>query len=164
MAVREIRMYGDPVLRTVADPVKEFGAQSRALSQDLLDTLDLPGRAGVAAPQIGVPLRAFSYGLDGRRGVVFNPVVVATEGEQSGEEGCLSVPGLWYPTTRASYAVVEGFDADGEPVRLEGEGELARCFQHEVDHLDGIVYVHRLEPSARRGAMRAIRRAAWFEP
>ena len=163
MAVREIRLYGDPVLRTVADPVKEFGPESRALAQDLLDTLDVPGRAGVAAPQIGVPLRAFSYGLEGKRGVVFNPVVVATSGEQGGEEGCLSVPGLWYPTRRAGYAAVEGFDADGEPVRLEGEGELARCLQHETDHLDGIVYVHRLEPSTRRGAMRAIRRAAWFE-
>ncbi|PSL02181.1 peptide deformylase [Haloactinopolyspora alba] len=162
MAVREIRLYGDPVLRTVADPVKEFDAQARALAQDLLDTLDQPGRAGVAAPQIGVPVRAFSYGLEGKRGVLFNPVVVATEGEQSGEEGCLSVPGLWYPTNRAAFAVAEGFDADGEPVRLEGENELARCIQHEVDHLDGIVYVHRLEPSTRRGAMREIRRSAWF--
>lgn len=163
MAVREIRLYGDPVLRTVAEPVKEFGQVSRALAEDLLDTLDLPGRAGVAAPQIGVPLRAFSYGLEGKRGVVFNPVLVATSGEQKGDEGCLSVPGLWYPTERAAYAAVEGFDADGEPVRVEGEGELARCLQHETDHLDGIVYVHRLEPSTRRGAMRAIRRAAWFE-
>ncbi|TDE09467.1 peptide deformylase [Jiangella asiatica] len=162
MAVREIRLYGDPVLRTVADPVKEFGETSRALAQDLLDTLDLPGRAGVAAPQIGVPLRAFSYDLEGQRGVVFNPVLVATEGDQDGEEGCLSVPGLWYPTHRASFAAVEGQDADGEAVRVEGEGELARCLQHEVDHLEGIVYIHRLEPSTRRGAMRAIRRSAWF--
>ncbi|WP_026876122.1 peptide deformylase [Jiangella gansuensis] len=162
MAVREIRLYGDPVLRTVADRVEEFGEVSHALAEDLLDTLDLPGRAGVAAPQIGVPLRAFSYGLEGQRGVVFNPVLVATEGDQDGEEGCLSVPGLWYPTHRAGYAAVEGQNADGETVRVEGEGELARCLQHEVDHLDGIVYIHRLEPSTRRGAMRAIRRSAWF--
>lgn len=162
MTVREIRLYGDPVLRTVADPVKEFGESSRALAQDLLDTLDLPGRAGVAAPQIGVPLRAFSYDVEGKRGVVFNPTLVATEGEQGGEEGCLSVPGLWFPTTRAAWAAVEGVDADGEPVRVEGEGELARCLQHETDHVDGIVYIHRLEPSTRRGAMREIRRSAWF--
>lgn len=162
MAVREIRLYGDPVLRTVADPVKEFGETARALARDLLDTLDQPGRAGVAAPQIGVPLRAFSYGAEGERGVIFNPELVTTSGEQPGEEGCLSVPGLWYPMKRASYAVVEGFDTDGTPVRVEGEGELARCFQHEVDHLDGVVYVHRLEPSVRRGAMREIRRSAWF--
>jgi peptide deformylase len=162
VVVREIRLYGDPVLRTPAEPVKEFGEVSRALAEDLLDTLDVPGRAGVAAPQIGVPARAFSYGVDGKRGVLFNPVLTKVEGEQLDDEGCLSVPGLWFPTRRAAYAAVEGFDADGEPVRLEGEGELARCFQHEVDHLDGIVYIHRLEPSTRRGAMRAIRRSAWF--
>lgn len=162
MAVREIRLYGDPVLRTVADPVKEFDETTRTLAVDLLDTLDQPGRAGVAAPQIGVPLRAFSYGLAGQRGVIFNPVLVTTEGEQLGDEGCLSVPGLWFPTRRPRYAVVEGVDATGEPMRVEGEDELARCFQHEVDHLDGLVYIHRLEPSVRRGAMREIRRSAWF--
>ncbi|WP_166350448.1 peptide deformylase [Phytoactinopolyspora limicola] len=162
MAVREIRLYGDPVLRTVTDEVTEFGEFSRSLAQDLLDTLDLPGRAGVAAPQIGVPARAFSYGIEGQRGVVFNPVLVETSGDQGGDEGCLSVPGLWYPTQRAAYAAVEGVDADGQPVRVEGQGELARCLQHEVDHLDGIVYIHRLEPSTRRGAMKAIRRSAWF--
>ncbi|NEE01388.1 peptide deformylase [Phytoactinopolyspora halotolerans] len=162
MTVREIRLYGDPVLRTVAEEVKEFGEFSRALAQDLLDTLDVPGRAGVAAPQIGVSARAFSYGAEGQRGVVFNPVLVETNGEQGGEEGCLSVPGLWFPTQRAAYAAVEGVDADGRPVRVEGGGELARCLQHEVDHLDGIVYIHRLDPATRRGAMKQIRRSAWF--
>ncbi|MGH8826597.1 MAG: peptide deformylase [Jiangellaceae bacterium] len=162
MAIRKIRLYGDPVLRTVAEPVTEFGAASRTLAQDLLDTLDVPGRAGVAAPQIGVPRRAFSYGVAGRRGVVFNPVLVSGDGEQLDDEGCLSVPGLWFPTRRDGYAAVEGFDADGAPVRVEGEDELARCLQHEVDHLDGVVYIHRLEPSIRRGAMRDIRRSAWF--
>ncbi|AYY13290.1 peptide deformylase [Actinobacteria bacterium YIM 96077] len=162
MTVREIRLYGDPVLRTVTDEVKEFGEWSHALAEDLLDTLDVPGRAGVAAPQIGVPYRAFSYGIEGERGVIFNPVLVKTSGEQGGEEGCLSVPGLWFPTQRAAYAAVEGVDADGEPIRVEGEGELARCLLHEVDHLDGIVYIHRLEPSTRRGAMKEIRRSAWF--
>lgn len=159
---REIRLYGDPVLRTVAEPVAEFGEQTRALAQDLLDTLDVPGRAGVAAPQIGVPLRAFSYGSEGQRGVVFNPTVVAREGEQDGEEGCLSVPGLWYPTKRSAYAAVEGFDADGESVRVEGEDELARCLEHETDHLEGIVYIHRLDKDTRRTAMKAIRSSDWF--
>jgi peptide deformylase len=146
----------------VADPVEEFGEQTRALATDLLDTLDVPGRAGVAAPQIGVPVRAFSYGIDGRRGVVFNPVLVETSGDQGGDEGCLSVPGLWFPNRRAAHAAVEGYDADGEPVRVEGDGELARALQHEVDHLDGVVYIHRLDPATRRGAMRQIRRSAWF--
>lgn len=162
MTVRDIRLYGDPVLRTKADDVKEFGGPSQALAQDLMDTLDVPGRAGVAAPQIGVSVRAFSYGVDGQRGVIFNPVLVDKSGEQTGDEGCLSVPGLWFPTRRAAYAAVEGVDAEGEPVRVEGEGELARCLQHEVDHLDGVVYIHRLEPSVRRGAMKEIRRSAWF--
>lgn len=162
MTVRQIRLYGDPVLRTVAEEVKEFGDFSQALAQDLLDTLDLPGRAGVAAPQVGVSARAFSYDVEGQRGVIFNPVLVETSGEQSGDEGCLSVPGLWFPTRRAAYAAVEGVDADGQPMRVEGERELARCLQHEVDHLDGIVYIHRLEPSTRRGAMKDIRRSAWF--
>lgn len=163
MTVRAIRHYGDPVLRTVADPVTEFGTATKELATDLLDTLDVPGRAGVAAPQIGVPLRAFSYGVGGKRGVIFNPILVGTEGEQTDEEGCLSVPGLWFPTTRAAWAAVDGVDAGGEKVHIEGEGELARCLQHEVDHLEGIVYIHRLEPSTRRGAMRQIRRSAWFQ-
>ncbi|WP_129669668.1 peptide deformylase [Phytoactinopolyspora endophytica] len=162
MTVREIRLYGDPVLRTVAEEVKDFGEVSHALAEDLLDTLALPGRAGVAAPQIGIPARAFSYGAEGQRGVVFNPTLVETSGEQGGDEGCLSVPGLWFPTRRAAHAVVEGVDADGRPVRVEGEDELARCLQHEVDHLNGIVYIHRLDPSTRRGAMKQIRRSAWF--
>lgn len=162
MAVREIRLYGDPVLRTVADPVTTFGAASRQLARDLLDTLDLPGRAGVAAPQIGVPLRAFSYGAEGQRGVVFNPVLVERDGEQDGDEGCLSVPGLWFPTKRSAHAVVEGFDADGEPVRVAGHGELARCLEHEVDHLDGIVYLHRLDIGTRKAAMRTVRESDWF--
>jgi peptide deformylase len=162
MAVREIRLYGDPVLRTVADPVDSFGETTRTLAIDLLDTLDLPGRAGVAAPQIGVPVRAFSYGVDGQRGVVFNPVLVEQDGSQAGDEGCLSVPGLWFPTTRAAYAAVEGYDADGRPVRVEGTGELARCLQHELDHLDGIVYLHRLDRQTRRAALRAVRESDWF--
>lgn len=162
MTAREIRLYGDPVLRTVTDPVEEFGEVSRALAQDLLDTLDLPGRAGVAAPQIGVPLRAFSYGAEGQRGVVFNPTLVQREGEQLGDEGCLSVPGLWFPTARSAYAAVEGFDADGAPIRVEGEGELARCLEHEVDHLNGVVYLHRLDADTRKIAMRAVRDSPWF--
>lgn len=162
MAVREIRLYGDPVLRTVADEVTSFGDSARVLAQDLLDTLDLPGRAGVAAPQIGVPLRAFSYDAEGQRGVVFNPVLVEQEGEQDGEEGCLSVPGLWYPNRRPATAAVEGFDADGAPVRVEGAGELARCLEHEVDHLNGIVYLRRLDGETRKAAMRAVRESSWF--
>jgi peptide deformylase len=162
VTVREIRRYGDPVLLTVADEISEFGSATRALAQDLLDTVRAPGRAGVAAPQIGVTLRAFSYNVDGRLGVVFNPVVVATDGEQHGDEGCLSVPELWFPTRRSWYAAVEGFDEDGNQIRIEGEELMARCLEHEVDHLDGIVYLRRLDPETRRAAMRAIRNSDWF--
>jgi peptide deformylase len=162
VTVREIRRYGDPVLLTVADPVTEFGAATRALARDLLDTVEAPGRAGLAAPQIGVALRAFSYNIDERRGAVFNPILVVTEGEQLGEEGCLSVPELWFPTRRSWYAAVEGYDEDGNQIRVEGEELMARCLEHEVDHLDGIVYLRRLDPETRREAMRAVRASDWF--
>jgi peptide deformylase len=162
VTVREIRRYGDPVLLTVADEVTEFGPMTRALARDLLDTVQAPGRAGVAAPQIGVTLRAFSYNVDSRQGVVFNPKLVAAEGEQLGDEGCLSVPELWFPTRRSWYAAVEGYDEDGNQVRVEGEELMARCLEHEVDHLDGIVYLCRLDPETRRVAMRAIRNSDWF--
>jgi peptide deformylase len=164
VTVREIRRYGDPVLLTVADEITEFGPMTRALARDLLDTVQAPGRAGVAAPQIGVTLRAFSYNVDDRLGVIFNPKLVATDGEQVGDEGCLSVPELWFPTRRSWYAAVEGFDEDGNQIRIEGEELMARCLEHEVDHLDGIVYLRRLDPETRRTAMRAIRNSDWFGP
>ena len=132
------------------------------MAQDLLDTVQPPGRAGLAAPQIGVALRAFSYNIDEQLGVVFNPVLVVAEGEQLGEEGCLSVPELWFPTRRSWYAAVEGYDADGNQIRVEGEELMARCLEHEVDHLDGIVYLRRLDPDTRREAMRAVRDSDWF--
>lgn len=162
MTVREIRLYGDPVLLTVAAEVTEFGDATHSLAADLVDTVLLPGRAGLAAPQIGVSRRAFAYNVDEQVGVVFNPVVVARDGEQSGDEGCLSVPELWYPTRRSLHVVVEGLDADGAPVRVEGTELMARCLEHEVDHLDGVVYLHRLERDARRAAMRAVRESDWF--
>lgn len=162
VAIRDIRLFGDPVLRSVADEITTFDDSVRALARDLLDTLDEPGRAGVAAPQIGVPLRAFSYDSEQQRGVLINPVIVTREGTQDGDEGCLSVPGLWYPTTRSAFVVAKGLDAAGEPVEVAGEGELARCLEHEVDHLDGIVYLKRLDRETRKRAMRDVRDSAWF--
>jgi peptide deformylase len=116
------------------------------------------GRAGLAANQIGVGLRAFSWYVDGDLGVVVNPRLVETSGEQDGDEGCLSLPGLWYPVTRAATATVEGVDASGAPIRVSGSGLLARCLQHECDHLDGRLYIDRLEGEVRRDALRAARR------
>jgi peptide deformylase len=158
VTIRPIRELGDPVLRTPADPVRAFDRDLAALVRDLEDTVDHPGRAGLAAPQIGVGLRVFSYNVDGVIGHVVNPVLTALSDEtQDDDEGCLSVPGLYAPTVRAMHATVEGSDVHGEPVRLEGSGLLARCFQHEVDHLDGRVFLDRLTGEARKRALRALR-------
>ncbi|MCL3860666.1 peptide deformylase [Actinotalea sp. K2] len=159
MAMREIRTVGDPVLRTPCDPITEIDSRVRSLVEDLLETVDHEGRAGLAANQIGVGLRAFSWNIDDDLGYVLNPrlVEVSDEEYQDGDEGCLSVPGLWYPTKRAWYARVVGEDLDGNRVVVEGTELMARCLQHEVDHLDGMLYLDRLERSVRKKAMRAMR-------
>ena len=159
MAMREIRILPDPVLRTPCDPITTIDDRVRSLVEDLVETVDDEGRAGLAANQIGVSLRAFSWNIDDEIGYILNPVIVdLSENEyQDGDEGCLSVPGLWYPTKRAWYAKVEGIDLDGNPVVVEGTELMARCLQHEVDHLDGHLYIDRLERSVRKKAMRALR-------
>ncbi|MET0735892.1 MAG: peptide deformylase [Microbacterium sp.] len=163
MAVRPIRIFGDPVLRAVSAPVGAVDEGVRALVQDLVDTVALPGRAGVAAPQIGVGLRAFSYNIDGDIGYVLNPVLVEVSGEPEPiGEGCLSVPGLWHEAIRYPRATVVGTDLDGHEVVLEGEGLLAQALQHESDHLDGTLFLDRLAPETRRVAMREIRESDWF--
>ncbi|MBP3978812.1 peptide deformylase [Microbacterium sp. BLY] len=163
MTVREIRIFGDPVLRTVCAPIEEIDDGVRALVTDLLETVELPGRAGVAAPQIGVALRAFSYNVDGEIGYVLNPVLTEVRGEpQPTGEGCLSVPGLWHDAQRYPWARVEGIDLDGRPVVLEGEGLLAQALQHETDHLDGKLFLSRLDPETRKIAMREVRESSWF--
>ncbi|WP_295842774.1 peptide deformylase [uncultured Microbacterium sp.] len=163
MTVRPIRLFGDPVLRATSAPIEQIDDGIRALVQDLIDTVELPGRAGVAAPQIGVGLRAFSYNIDGDIGYVLNPVLVETRGEpEPVGEGCLSVPGLWHGAIRYPWAKVVGIDLDGEEVVLEGEGLLAQALQHETDHLDGMLYLSRLPAETRREAMRQVRESDWF--
>jgi peptide deformylase len=163
MTVRPSRVFGDPILRAPSAPIGEIDDGIRSLVRDLLDTVELPGRAGVAAPQIGVGLRAFSYNIDGDIGYVLNPVLVAVEGEaELVGEGCLSVPGLWHEALRHPHARVEGIDLDGNPVVLEGDGLLAQALQHETDHLDGMLYLSRLPAETRRTAMREIRESDWF--
>ena len=162
MSIKDIRLFGDPVLRTAAAEVVDFDKQLRVLVKDLEDTmLDAPG-AGLAAPQIGVGLRVFTYWVDGVLGQLVNPVLDLSDEEQDGPEGCLSIPGLAFDTKRALKVVAKGQNMHGEPVVLEGTDLLARCVQHETDHLDGILFVDRLDPAARREAMRAIREAEWF--
>ena len=163
MTVRDIRLFGDPVLASLCDPVVDFSQATAALVRDLLDTTELPGRAGVAAPQIGVSLRAFSYHVNGKLGYVLNPVLVETSGTLTEiDEGCLSVPGHWHKTPRYEFAKVEGFNLAGEKVVLEGVGLMAQMLQHETDHLDGKLYLDRLTSEERKLAMREVRSADWF--
>jgi len=163
MTVREIRLFGDPVLKTVSDSITNFDDKTKSLIEDLLDTTKVPGRAGVAAPQIGVNLRAFSYNVNGQLGYIINPVLVEVSGEQHlVDEGCLSVPELWHKTPRYEFAKAVGVDLDGNSVELEGTGLMAQMLQHECDHLDGLVYLDRLEDQERKAAMKNLRATDWF--
>ena len=158
MSVQPIRLFGDPILRTPAAPVTDFDKELRTLVRDLTDTmLEAPG-VGLAAPQIGVSARVFTYHIgEAEPGHLVNPVLQLSEQEQDGEEGCLSVPGLTFDCTRAWRVVARGFDMYGEPVTLEGTDLLARCVQHETDHLDGVLFIDRLDPLTRKAAMAEIR-------
>lgn len=162
MAARRIRLWGDPVLRTAAEPVTAFDAELRALVSDLMDTLLAePGRAGVAAPQIGVSARVFVFDADGRRGHLVNPTLELSGQWLHEEEGCLSLPGLSFPTPRVLHTVARGFDQHGDPLEISGSGFLARALQHETDHLDGRLYIDTLRGDTRRQALRAVRSAPW---
>ncbi|GAA1911350.1 peptide deformylase [Nocardioides marmoribigeumensis] len=164
MAVQPIRLFGDPVLRTKAAPVVDFDAELRRLVKDLTDTmLDAPG-AGLAAPQIGVGLRVFTWNVDGELGHLVNPELSLSEEMQDGDEGCLSIPDLVFPCRRSLQVVARGVDMHGEPVTIQGSDLLARAIQHETDHLDGILFVQRLDAETRKQAMRAIRESEWFGP
>ncbi|WP_016816315.1 peptide deformylase [Salinispora arenicola] len=165
MTMRPIRLIGDPVLRTPAEPVTSFDAELRALVADLMDTLlGAPGRAGVAAPQIGVSARVFVYDADGHRGHLVNPTLELGDEQQDDDEGCLSVPGLYFPTSRAMHATAHGVDQHGQPLTITGTGFLARALQHETDHLAGRLYVDTLRGETRRRALREIRAGGYAPP
>jgi peptide deformylase len=156
--MREIRVIPDPVLRTPCEEITTIDDRVRSLVADLVETVDYEGRAGLAANQIGVNLRAFSWNIEDEIGYVLNPKIVELSEEiQDGDEGCLSVPGLWYPTRRAWYARVVGMDLDGNEITIEGTELMARALQHEVDHLDGMLYLDRLDRAVRKKAMREMR-------
>ena len=162
MSVQPIRLLGDPVLTTPAAPVTVFDKELRNLVRDLTETmLNAPG-AGLAAPQIGVSLRVFTYWVDGVIGHLINPDLDLSDEEQDGPEGCLSIPGLAFDTKRALSVVAKGMNMHGEPIVIEGSNLLARAVQHETDHLDGIVFIDRLDAEARKEAMRVIRETEWF--
>lgn len=159
---RPIRKFGDPVLRTPTDEVVDFDEPLAALIDDMFASMYAAEGVGLAANQIGVGRSVFVYDCpdaSGRHhvGHVVNPVLVSAGGEVDDDyEGCLSIPGLHYETERASYAAVEGVDKHGEPVRVVGDGQLARCLQHETDHLHGLLFVDRLRGRAKRRAMREV--------
>ncbi|KAF0847423.1 peptide deformylase [Nocardia caishijiensis] len=163
MTIQPVRLFGDPILRSRADEVTEFGAELAQLVTDLTETMHDDGGVGMAAPQIGVGLRVFVYDTGDAAGHVVNPAWSAIdEDEQVGPEGCLSIPGVRYDVRRALRVRVSGVDKTGAPVEFEADGLLARCVQHEHDHLDGVLFVNRLEAADRKEAMRTIRESDWF--
>jgi peptide deformylase len=161
VSVKPIRLFGDPVLRMKAQPVTTFDAELRTLVKDLTETMLAAPGAGLAAPQLGVSLRVFTYNVDGAVGHLINPELTLSEEKQDGPEGCLSLPGLTYDCLRAFGVVARGFNMHGDPITVEGTQRLARCIQHETDHLDGIIFIDRLDAEQRKAAMRAIREADW---
>lgn len=162
MTERDIRLFGDPVLKTSCREVSDLEA-IKPLVRDLLDTCNLPGRAGVAANQIGVDQRVFSYSVNGELGYLINPVIVYLSDEtELMEEGCLSIPGLWNSVHRSKAVTIRGQQLDGAEVEIEAEGLLAQVFQHECDHLDGMLYIDRLEQQGKKQAMGEIRQSDWF--
>ena len=175
MAVHPIRVVGDPVLHKHTRPVTAFDDELRALVQDMFETNTAANGAGLAANQIGVDLRVFVYDCpdesgERRRGAVVNPRITTSEVPETmpdpehDEEGCLSVPGESFPTGRASWAKVEGFDVEGRPIEVEGTGFFARCLQHETDHLDGVLYLQRLTGRYARESKRMLKRNGWGVP
>jgi peptide deformylase len=163
LAQRSIRLFGDPVLRSVCDPIRLGDPRAAALVADLIETVQVPGRAGIAANQIGVALRVFSYNIDSLIGYVINPVLAEVAGEpEPVEEGCLSIPGFYFPRLRHPFARVTGVDLNGNPIELSGDGLMAQALQHETDHLDGHLYIEALEYETKREAMRLIRAAPWY--
>ena len=157
MAILPIRTFGDPVLREPARPVERFDEALQRLAKDMIETMhDAPG-VGLAAPQVGRAIRLIVFDLGDDPRALVNPELSGLEGEQVGEEGCLSLPGLYFPVKRAMRVTARGFDPSGGPVTIEGEELLARVLQHEVDHIDGVLFIDRLDQEERKRAMAALR-------
>jgi peptide deformylase len=165
VTVQPIRLFGDPVLRTPADVVVDFDKELRTLVADLTATMLAAPGAGLAAPQIGVGLRVFAYHIDDcQSGHLVNPLLhFPSDEEQDGPEGCLSIPGLTFDCVRREHVVAHGQNMYGDPITIEGTAKLSRAIQHETDHLDGVLFVQRLDPETRKAAMKAIREAPWAD-
>lgn len=164
MSTRPIRFFGDPILNSAASPVTRFDASLQTLVRDMFDTMAAAGGVGLAANQIGVARRVFVFNCQGIRGALVNPVWRPLgQATQTGAEGCLSIPGVRAPVTRHARVIASGADVDGRAVTVRADGLLARCIQHETDHLDGVLFLARMEPQDRQAAMAAIRAADWFQ-
>lgn len=163
MTIRPIRIFGDPILNTEASPISLYDDNLTTLAADMLETMDAAGGVGLAANQVGVAKRIFVYDCDGMRGALINPQWRADgEDVQCGPEGCLSIPDIQADVTRYARVTASGFDVEGRPVTLHASGLLARCIQHETDHLDGVLYLRHLDPDVRKEAMEIIRGCRWY--
>lgn len=159
-----VRLFGDPVLTTPAAEVTVFDASLRKLAHDMLETMDAAGGVGLAANQVGVLKSVFTYDCQGLRGVLVNPTWASIGNKlQVGPEGCLSIPGVRAEVPRHDTVVARGVDVEGKPVAIRASGLLARCIQHESDHLDGVLFLTRMEPAVRAAAMAEIRAAEWSQ-
>jgi peptide deformylase len=157
VAVLKIRTFGDPVLRQKARPVEKVTDVHRRLIADMVETMRAAPGVGLAATQVGVLERIFVWEVEDQQGAVIDPELVETSDETfTDDEGCLSLPGIQYPVERSSHVVVEGLDEDNNRIRLEGDELLARVFQHEIDHLDGVLFIDRLPEKVKREATRAL--------
>ena len=165
MTLLPIRTIGDPVLREPCREVETYDRHLRALSKDMLETMYKAPGVGLAAPQIGLSLRFFVFDAEkgSAAGALANPEIIEMEGELMDEEGCLSIPGLYWDCKRHRNVVARGFNLNGEPIEIEGSDLLARCIQHETDHLDGVLFVDKLDAETRKAAMKAIRESEWFD-
>jgi peptide deformylase len=160
MAVLSVRRYGDPVLRRRAAPVEAVTPEIRRMAADMIDTMYDEVGIGLAAPQVGISLRLVVIADEESREAraLVNPVITEQGGQATAEEGCLSIPGIFAPVTRAAWVTVEARNLDGEPVTVKGRGLLARVLQHEIDHLDGILFIDRLDPVTRDRLKRKIKK------
>jgi len=158
MSVLPIHLLGSPVLREASAPVAEVSAELRQLVDDMFETMDAAEGVGLAANQIGQAIRIAVVDADGSRIAMINPVIAEASGKASEEEGCLSIPDVYAEVTRPERIVLEATGRDGEPYRLEADGLLARAIQHEIDHLDGILFLDRLSPLKRRLLVRKYRK------
>ena len=160
MDIHPIRLFGDPVLRTASTPVLDFSNSLQLLVQNLQEVLKQSKGVGLAAPQIGVPLRVFVWSFKNNSGVLVNPILTQKFPDDTyDEEGCLSIPGLFFATPRANQVKISGYDTEHKPLTILAEGMLARIFQHEVDHLDGKFFVDNLIGEDRKNAFSQIRQA-----